>query len=83
MLEEVVLLGLFDEEATAEEEVLGVVEELARAAELVWADDEPCAAPELIAVRPPQEPSVKSEAAAKMNKNLFFDIKESFFIIYL
>lgn len=79
-LEEAVLLEVLDEEALDEE--AGVEEELEGAtAELEEAEAEldgveELAARELLVAARPQEPSVKSEAAAKMKRNLFLDIKK-------
>lgn len=73
-LEEAVLLEMLDEEAGVEEELEGATAELEEAeAELDGVEE--LAARELLVAARPQEPSVKSEAAAKMKKNLFLDIK--------
>jgi len=69
-----------EEEVGAEEELPGLVEELAGAVELLSAGAE-LAVVELFASTGPQEPSERSDAAARMKRNLFLDIKGSFLAI--
>lgn len=65
-----------EEEAGVEEELPVLAEELVGAAELASFKEEPWELAELIAARAPQEPSDKSEAATRINRNLFLDIKD-------